>query len=334
MAEAESEHSRRPTKSDFKQQTLPAWQPILTPCTVIASFLVIGVLFIPVGILLLVESESVQEIAFPYDGVDVSGDKKCTPMLENGVWKPVTCLVNFKINNKMEAPVYLYYQLTNYYQNHRRYVKSRSDPQLQGKYNDQLSYGNVEDCLPRIYEGDDPENQSSWYAPCGLIAWSMFNDTYELYKEDASGRTLVEMTKIGIAWESDKKVKFKNPDDWDKVDGIRSPHVDFTDEDFIVWMRTAALPHFRKLHRIINDDLDAGEFVINITSKFPVEDFKGTKAFVLSTTSWIGGRNNFLGIAYIVVGSLCVALAVVFLAVDHVHPRKLGDQMFLVNVRR
>ena len=32
----------------------------------------------------------------------------------------------------MEAPVYLYYQLTNFYQNHRRYAKSYFSEQLQG----------------------------------------------------------------------------------------------------------------------------------------------------------------------------------------------------------
>jgi hypothetical protein len=32
----------------------------------------------------------------------------------------------------MEPPIYVYYQLKNFYQNHRRYVKSRSDDQLRG----------------------------------------------------------------------------------------------------------------------------------------------------------------------------------------------------------
>lgn len=45
--------------SPFKQQKLKAWQPILTPRAVIISFLVIGIIFIPVGIVLLVASDSV-----------------------------------------------------------------------------------------------------------------------------------------------------------------------------------------------------------------------------------------------------------------------------------
>ena len=32
----------------------------------------------------------------------------------------------------MLGPVYVYYELNNYYQNHRLYAKSLSDPQLKG----------------------------------------------------------------------------------------------------------------------------------------------------------------------------------------------------------
>lgn len=62
----------------------------------------------------------------------------------------------------------MYYGLTNFYQNHRRYVKSRDDAQLAG--------GTVNS------EGDlssdcDPfrENNSIPIAPCGAVANSMFN---------------------------------------------------------------------------------------------------------------------------------------------------------------
>jgi hypothetical protein len=43
----------------FKQQRLKAWQPILTPKAVIPTFLLIGAIFIPVGIGLLVVSNNV-----------------------------------------------------------------------------------------------------------------------------------------------------------------------------------------------------------------------------------------------------------------------------------
>lgn len=45
--------------SAFKQQRLPAWQPILTAGTVLPTFFVIGIAFIPVGVGLLYFSDKV-----------------------------------------------------------------------------------------------------------------------------------------------------------------------------------------------------------------------------------------------------------------------------------
>ena len=47
--------SRRRSLPDtaFKQQRLKAWQPILTPKTVLPSLLLIGILFAPIGGLLV-----------------------------------------------------------------------------------------------------------------------------------------------------------------------------------------------------------------------------------------------------------------------------------------
>lgn len=49
-------------ESAFKQQRLPAWQPILTAGTVLPTFFVIGIAFIPVGIGLLYFSDEVRNI--------------------------------------------------------------------------------------------------------------------------------------------------------------------------------------------------------------------------------------------------------------------------------
>ena len=41
--------------------------------------------------------------------------------------------VNFELVEDVTGPLYVYYELQNFYQNHRRYVKSRSAYQLQGQ---------------------------------------------------------------------------------------------------------------------------------------------------------------------------------------------------------
>ena len=41
--------------------------------------------------------------------------------------------------------------------------------------------------------------------------------------------------------------------------------------------------------------------------------FDGSKSFVMSTTNALGGKNYFLAICYLVVGSLCIVFAIIFL---------------------
>lgn len=87
-------------------------------------------------------------------------------------------------------------------------------------------------------------------------------------------------------------------------------------------MRTAALPTFRKLYGKIVEDLAANETVtVVIENNYNTYSFSGEKKLVLSTTSWIGGKNDFLGIAYITVGGMCLFLAVTFILVYVIRPR-------------
>lgn len=85
-----------------------------------------------------------------------------------------------------------------------------------------------------------------------------------------------------------------------------------TNEHFIVWMRTAGLPNFRKLYGVVADGLKKGDYWVRINNTYDVSAFSGHKYFVLSTTNALGGQNYFLAICYILVGALCIAFAVVF----------------------
>ncbi|KAF3844686.1 hypothetical protein F7725_007849 [Dissostichus mawsoni] len=230
----------------------------------------------------------------------------------------------------------MYYGLSNFYQNHRRYVKSRDDSQLNGDRSALTSPS--KECEPyRTGEG-------SPIAPCGAIANSLFNDTLQLYHIDSNGTfNEIPLVKKGIAWWTDKHVKFRNPGgnnnltvafqgtskpvNWRKpvfeLDPEDPENNGFINEDFIVWMRTAALPTFRKLYRIIQKKpsttptLPSGKYVLNVTYNYPVLSFDGRKRMILSTISWMGGKNPFLGIAYITVGSICFFLGVVLLIIHH-----------------
>ena len=76
------------------------------------------------------------------------------------------CTISMVASADMSPPIYVYYELQNFYQNHRRYVKSRSDPQLLGNFPN----AQTTDCDPLFTA---PNGKTLW--PCGLIANSMFN---------------------------------------------------------------------------------------------------------------------------------------------------------------
>lgn len=87
-------------------------------------------------------------------------------------------------------------------------------------------------------------------------------------------------------------------------------------------MRTAALPKFRKLYGRIEKDLHANDKLeIVIHNNYNTYSFGGKKTLVLSTTTWIGGKNDFLGVAYLTIGGLCLFLATCFILVYVVKPR-------------
>jgi hypothetical protein len=58
---------------------------------------------------------------------------------------------------------------------------------------------------------------------------------------------------------------------------------------------------------------------------YPVRQFSGTKSVVFSTVSWMGGKNPFLGWAYVATAILFVVLAVAGTAKHLLQPRRMGD---------
>jgi hypothetical protein len=80
------------------------------------------------------------------------------------------CNIEFTIPTTMEGPIYMYYRLTNFYHNHRQYIKSFDADQLYGK---QINPA-ISDCAP-LAQG---ANGTVVY-PCGLIANSLFNGKFK-----------------------------------------------------------------------------------------------------------------------------------------------------------
>ncbi|KAF8019489.1 hypothetical protein BT93_G0236 [Corymbia citriodora subsp. variegata] len=318
--------SKRPKYSRFTQQELPACKPILTPGWVITTFILVGVVFIPIGLASLFASQRVVEIVDRYDEDCIPSrfkDKVLGYIQDEKTNK--TCMRSLIVPKLMKSPIYVYYQLSNFYQNHRRYVKSRSDKQLRSNE----SMWKTTNCEPEAL-GEDGKP----IVPCGLIAWSLFNDTYKF----SVNNNPLDVNKRNIAWDSDREHKFgsdvypRNFQSGGLIGGAKlNSSIPLNEqEDLIVWMRTAALPTFRKLYGRIEVDLEANKKItVTIKNNYNTYDFGGEKHLVLSTASWIGGKNDFLGVAYLAVGGICLFLAIAFILVYVLKPRPLGDPNYL-----
>lgn len=324
----EPETANRPDNTAFTQQRLPAWQPMLSAGIVIPGFVLVGLAFIGIGIALFVTSRSIQVLEMDYTGVEQNSPCfRCSdPDVKNCV-----CKLDFSINSLFKGPVFFYYGLSNYFQNQRKYGVSKDADQLFGN-TDNFKTPDTS-CSPYEYSNNKP------IVPCGSIANSMFNDTFKLYQIINGTKKLVPFDGKGIAWWTDYNIKYKNPNVtplrnafndtvkpvfWTKpayeLDPSDPANNGFINQDFLVWMRRAALPDFRKLYRRITEGdyangLPAGNYSLEIAYNYPVLSFDGRKKVVFSNVSWMGGKNEFLGIAYLVIGSLCVFMSVVMLIV-------------------
>jgi len=295
--------------TNFKQQRLAAWQPLLTPEYVATGMIVIGIICLPIGIAILAAANSIVEIRARYDDQCV-GKTLCTISLD----APTA---------DMKAPLYFYYELDNFYQNHRRYVKSRADGVLAG------TAMTTKVAAEKDAASCDPAEHAPGGGimyPCGLIASSYFNDSFSLL---VNGVALEDdnWDKTKIAWKSDVTKRFvdKTADaqkfGWNLVDGFFGYDLpaQLYNSDFIVWMRTAGLPHFKKLYRkVATRDIMAGEsLTVQIENLFHHGDDQvggGSKWVSISTSSWIGGPNLCLAVTFIIVGCISILLAVILIS--------------------
>ena len=115
----ENEEYERLKNSKFKQQKLPGWRPVPTITSTTIIFFCFGAVFIVLGIIILVFSNKIEEISYRYDEV-CKGQE--------------TCKIVLKVENDMDRNIMVYYQLDGFYQNHRRYVKSKSDAKEFSKF--------------------------------------------------------------------------------------------------------------------------------------------------------------------------------------------------------
>ena len=201
----------------------------------------------------------------------------------------------------------LYYELHNFYQNHRLYVKSRSFDQLRG---DKLQGSKIDRCDPITKNRDLEVEYSHWghlldpnghANPCGIAAKSIFNDEFTLLGPNGP----VSIDNEQLTWDSDFDYMYSRSKDYQEDQWL-----DVEDERFAVWMKIAVHPSFRKLWGVINSDLDKGDYVLTVRNNSDVGKWDGEKHFALTEANSLGGRNVVLG-AVLVTGGMISAIVAV-----------------------
>lgn len=293
----------------FAQQRLPAFRPIVTPLVAIIGSFIICVLSFILGSAFYISYKNLPEYSVRYDDQ--------VPVGSSGT-------VKINVEKDIKGDVLIYYKLTKFYQNHRKFMESRDYYQLAGEYRE---YSDLSSCKPlrSINDSDDP---ADLYLPCGLAPMTVFNDTFDV---DSLGSSF---TRDGIAWKADKKYLYKNLSSeytegqfW-LSEGIYAdlfPDAQ-NDERFISWMRFSTLSTLMKKWAICKGCVvSKGEYNITVTSSYPTSFFGGEKYFVISRTSGVGCKDGFLSYVYFFLGSISLALAVGLVVRQALSPRKPGD---------
>jgi len=296
---SEARKKRKSVESEVQEPRVNLWclwcfadrMPELSRTGAGILLILLGLALLPIGISVLVASSNLVEYQVRYDNI--------CPLKSN-------CSLSVIIPETMKAPVFVYYHISGLPQNQRRYVSSRSDPQLAGA----ASY-DVTACDP---VETDPSGLR--YYGCGLTSFTFFNDAFSL----SSGSGLFsgsDWDRRDIAWDSDLETLFVNRNL--RTDETRSisrygsnlilPAID--DQDFVVWMRSSSFSKFRKLYSVIrNQDLVAGSNLnLSISNQFFIENFLDLeKSVIFATISWVGAKNSFLGIASVVCACIYIIL--------------------------
>ena len=295
----------------FLQQDLKTVKPIITPyigMAVVGGCLIVA--FILGGIFTAL---SINSIKYEKRYDDVCQESSM-------------CTISFDIDQELSGDLMLRYKLTHYYQNHRRFEESRSLEQLMGNY---MDYDGMSDCSPlrSVNSSEAPEN---WLLPCGLSALYFFNDTYQVNDPN------LLFNDTDIAWSEDVDI-YKHLNNR-YTTGIRwlESYTDFqggqTNEHFIVWMRTSALPTIIKNYAKCKDCTIPAGTTLNITigNNYPTTIFEGEKYIVLETDSVLGTKNLFLGISYIVLGCILFLFLICMILERIIRSRKIGDMSLIL----
>ena len=216
-----------------------------------------------------------------------------------------TCKLSFT-TKKLSEPLFLYYELNNFFMNHRKFVKSKIWAQLRGDdvsskqtcdnaWTMEQMFG--EESVYYTNEWGHTFNKTDIANPCGLIARAFFNDTYTLHNNDLDMNIPINETLISNSYL--RKQFYKRNKNYKEKQWI-----DVENEHFINWMNVETFDNFRKLWGRITMDLPAGNYSITVNDNYNVDMYKAKKFIVITDANPLG-QNNFLGWLLVAIGIYC-----------------------------
>ena len=256
------EEGRLNTERVFLQQNMRACRPNLssfpTTCLIIFS-----AIHLVLALVIAFTSYGWRQMRIRYDDI-------CS---ENA-----TCNIQFNVSRQYKQPVYVYYELLEFYQTHYAFHNSIDYDQLAGRY-----VTSSQACTPKIYNED-----GDILAPCGLRAYYTWRDEYSFPSYwDVSPAT---------TWEHEKNILYKKLNNNYKDSQLWLQNVSgysegvLTDK-FEIWMRASPQPHFSKLYSIIHTNIDPGLHNMTIKMLYPKSYYSKERYIVFIHQPFAGGRN-------------------------------------------
>jgi hypothetical protein len=280
----------------FKQQLIQTWHPKINTKCAVTFYVIIAGLFIALGVAIFATSADLYSNSYRYD-------QTCAEI-------GTVCTINFLLPRTVIGPIYIYYSISGFFQNHKVYANSVSYAQLyDGVFPNSTQI--VPDCDPIIYNRDTPYrfavdgtplDPDAAAFPCGYVATTLFNDTYTITNTDTN--TTIPIIDSGISYWSDSP-KYRNVN-------LSAQWTDVQKERFAVWMQLSLFNRFQKAWGIIDVNLAQGNYKISIQNNWNSAIFGGTKSIVITQLGPIANASEFLAYAYLSMGALSFVLAITF----------------------
>ena len=274
--------------SPFSQQKINSYRPKIDNTSTGSIMFLFSITIIGLGIILIFFSSMIEEIPIKF----IKEDK-----------------IQFEIKN--ENLYMFYYEINNYYQNHKRYLKGVNENQLKGfnvQKNELINecrnaLTNKEMNITKSIDSKKKLNPNEVSIPCGVFAKSYKNiKSLEIFLNSNKSYDIIHLNEQNITWESDKEIKFKNT-----KNNIDKQWVDMTNEHFIVWMKPSGYSNFRKLFGYIY--LEKGIYFINVKC----DNCSIIDKIIVTNLNFLGGKNTSLGVVYIILGSLLLLFSGIIL---------------------